>query len=35
MGLEKILGMERFAIEKGASFPAGGSLLVVATRGAK
>ena len=35
MGLEKILSMERFAIERGASFPAGGSLLLVATRGAK
>ena len=30
--LEKVLDMERFAIEKGASFPAGGSLLLVARR---
>ncbi len=29
--LEKVLGIERFLIEGGFSFPAGGSLLVVAS----
>ena len=30
--LEKVLGVERIAIQDGSSFPAGGSLLVVARR---
>ena len=34
-GLEKVLGMERFAIEKGVSFTAGGSLLLIAVREAE
>lgn len=31
-GLERVLDLERFAIEKGVSFGAGGSLLLVASR---
>jgi SAM-dependent methyltransferase len=34
-GLEKVLGVERFAIEKGVSFTAGGSLLLIAVREAE
>lgn len=33
--LEKVLGSERILIEKGLSFPAGGSLLVVAKRSSR